>query len=277
MKRGAWRGADIGWWGGVGLWLVVGCSATNPAFEVASTSGGSESTAGASGDSMSAGETTQTSAMSGSGGGSTGPGSSTSLDGSTGPEVCESGPLHSEDYPRCNDSLCSDGADCIESSSPEPVEYDLSVCAPSCLEDCDCPAPAQAQAQPRCDEGRCALDCSDDQPCPGAMVCDEGLCLRVDAYGPCGNSCLSGYCFGFVEMGMFTDYVCPVVDCLDEGGVPDSAVCPPPPDGNAVPLCFEPQEPPELQGTGWCVLRCAGGETCPQGMECIGNDCLHPA
>jgi len=274
MKHGVGRRSAIGWWSGAGLWLAVGCSATNPAYDVVSTSGGSGGTAGGSSDSaMTAAETAQTSAMSGSAESGTGPGSGTSLDGSTGPEVCESAPLHPEDYPRCNEGLC-EGADCIEFDSPEPVEYVLSACATSCVEDCDCPAPSADRAQPSCDEGLCALDCSDGRPCPGSMVCAEGLCLRVDAYGPCGGSCLSGYCFGFVEMGMFTDWVCPVVDCLD-GEIPDDDLCPPPPDGNAIPRCFEPQNPPKLQGTGWCVLTCPGGETCPEGMECLDGDCLH--
>lgn len=280
MKHGAGGGANIGWWSGVGVWLVVGCTVTNPAYDALSTeggSGGSGGTAGASSDSAtSIGETGPTSAMSGSAEGGTGSESGTSLDGSTGPEVCESAPLHPEDYQRCDDGMCNGGDACIEADSPEPVEYMLSACAPSCFDDCDCPAPPQDRAQPSCDDGRCALDCS-ERPCPGNMVCADGQCLRADAYGPCGESCLSGYCFGFVDgMGMFTDWICPVTDCLDEGGVPDGARCPPPSEGDAVPQCFEPQNPPELAGTGWCVLTCTPMQTCPLGMECVEGDCLHP-
>ncbi len=261
----------------MGLWLLGACTAANGAFDSGSTGETSEAMAEVSTDTaITTSDAERSTTLGGPVGSSTGPDSSTDPDSGTGPDACQSPPIRPHDYPGCNDGTC-DGADCIQVEPTGPVEFGMSVCATSCVDDCDCPAPPDGRAQPRCERGRCMLSCADGRSCPGSLVCTDGMCLRISAYGPCDDSCLSGFCFGFGdENGRFTDWVCPAVDCM-EGGVPNDALCPPPPAGNAVPRCFEPQFPVDLQGTGWCVITCEGGETCPEGMSCVQGDCVHPA
>ncbi len=271
MRRVSGR-RRAGWRCGAGMGLLVGCTSPNAAFELGTSGQTAQETTEASSHSpITSADTPQTT----SGGDSTGLTAGADRGSSTGLAPCLSPPIEPQDYPRCNEGMC-DGADCIEFQPPGPVEFVMSACAVSCVEDCDCPAPPRGQAQPRCDAGSCVLGCADGRACPGSMVCADDLCLRVDAYGQCDDSCLSGFCFGFGDArGRFTDWVCPAVDCLT-AGMPDDALCPPPPDGNAVPRCFEPQFPVDLQGTGWCVLSCEAGETCPEGTHCVQGDCVHP-
>ncbi len=64
------------------------------------------------------------------------------------------------------------------------------------------------------------------------------------------------------------DYnVCGVGDC-----VADCDCFAPPGSGDAVPLCL----PLFADGGKACVLYCANGQTCPDGMECVAGTCYWP-
>ena len=80
------------------------------------------------------------------------------------------------------------------------------------------------------------------------------------AWGACqsGSDCPDGYtCRGAnTGPGSYCSARC-------QGSASD---CPPPPSGNAVPMC-------QFQGPlGFnCILTCGNGETCPDGMNCSGS------
>lgn len=81
--------------------------------------------------------------------------------------------------------------------------------------------------------------------------------MEEPAYPPCMNMdppCPDPYdhCYGFVGP-MFS--VCSQM-CVDD------AECPQPASGDAPAVCAGP-------GGDECVLDCGGGETCPDGMECV--------
>lgn len=61
--------------------------------------------------------------------------------------------------------------------------------------------------------------------------------------------------------------VCFISDCVD------ACDCfAPPADGTAVVTCG-----PILEGGGnGCFLDCSAGQTCPAGMQCLGQACFHP-
>lgn len=258
------------WIAAMSIGAMVGCSRPNPAFDPVQKDTDSTSTTTGDGTTDPAASTSTSTSTT-----DVDPGDgpdTLGMDGTTSSGECVSPPARPSDYRAC--SLGCQGGVCLDEPAPGPVEYDLSVCTSACAEDCDCPLPANGTADPVCTRDGCVLDCSEGRSCPDGMLCEEQseLCFRADAYGPCGPGCPSGYCFLIQGVGN----VCPAVTCL-EGQLELDELCPPPANGDAVPVCFEPQSPPELQGEGWCVLDCFGGRMCPQGMFCENGSCFHPS
>lgn len=263
--------------------LATACTRDNPAFDGGSGDGTGQGTLDGTDAPLttdvldsaftSAGESgkAETIADTGSVDGTTTTGTTTgpSTGTSTGPIDCPPPAVDLEGYGRCDGCM---GA-CLEQQSSPPIVFDASVCAVECQDACDCPGPPSGTAVPACGELGCVLDCSAGDVCPTGMVClgETGQCMWSHAYGPCDASCIAGYCL-FVPM---VGGVCPVLDCMVEETL-DPSLCPPPPGGNATPICFEPQMPPELQGQGWCVLDCSEGRACPPGMQCTSGACIHP-
>lgn len=91
---------------------------------------------------------------------------------------------------------------------------------------------------------------------------DNGLCNWV------GSGAATGF-IGCLNSGEQDGAnVCMISGCKD-----DCDCFAAPATGDATVVCRE-----TLEGGGTaCVLDCAAGQTCPDGMECIGNACFHPA
>jgi hypothetical protein len=247
--------------------LASACTRDNPAFDGGSGDGTGKGTLDGTDGSLTTG--TLDSAFTGAG--ESGDAETTgSVDGTTttGPIDCRPPPDDAVGYGRCDGCV----GNCLQQQSGPPIIFDASVCATECQGECDCPAPDSGMAVPVCERG-CVLECGEEQACPTGMVClgELGRCMWSHAYGPCNDSCIAGYCLLVPMVGG----VCPVLDCM-VGGKLDPSLCPSPSSGNATPICFEPQEPAELQGQGWCVLDCSEEQACPLGMQCSGGTCIHP-
>lgn len=85
-----------------------------------------------------------------------------------------------------------------------------------------------------------------------------------DTYPWCSES-NEAYCLDGGLAGYFNDITCES-GCLCQAPCMDDGDCSQPPTGTAVPECVE--EPYGLGSPTSCLLRCGGGETCPDGMTC---------
>ncbi len=149
-------------------------------------------------------------------------------------------------------SCCTEYCDLLDGdpACTNPAHVCLSVFAPA-------PAPAGQEHV-----GYCALPSADPCLVPGACPppgIDDTLpwCSEFNDIG-CVDGGLAGYGDGMACEG---GCLC-AVDC--EG--PGAGNCPVPPTGTATPECV--QEPFGPGSPTSCMLSCAGGETCPDGMTC---------
>ena len=112
------------------------------------------------------------------------------------------------------------------------------------------------------DDGSGGSTDSDDGASSGDSGEDSGSAGWPEA-GPYSGPCnYSGDCEGFPEL----------VSCPQEFNFctlpcQDPSECPPPPNGDAVPVCEV------AGGFRLCLLDCSGGEECPTTMTCEGLRC----
>lgn len=105
------------------------------------------------------------------------------------------------------------------------------------------------------DDGCMSHAAGDWNACKDGLLTMNSLCMWQANGGNGDVTCLQPSSGG--------GNVCSVVGCVD--------VCDcyaPPATGNAVPVCA-----PVLADGNACVLNCAGGQTCPDGMGCKSGYC----
>ncbi|MBX7077703.1 MAG: choice-of-anchor J domain-containing protein [Nannocystaceae bacterium] len=173
-----------------------------------------------------------------------------------------------------NTACMSDAGQCLVDNTGTPT---AGACFFTCTETCDCPQPpAGFEAQVTCSDltgegdNDCYIDCGGGGDCPDGMYCFAGtLCFwgeepqGVGPYGDCVNPqamCDGGVC-------IVDDTMNPTVGVCGENCT-DATDCSAAPGGTAPPACID------LSGMGdnFCVLDCSGGEMCPDGMICVGNN-----
>ena len=169
-----------------------------------------------------------------------------------------------------------------------PVPADLSgfdggACsAGPCDDAADCGVPATGTATVVCTDlvpaagNECALDCTAGV-CPDGMTChaDFDLCYfqaAIPHYGACiqpgAGACAGpgGICLSNGDAMTATLSLC-TINCTVPGDCPATTF----PGGDAPPVCLDIGVGPT------CELSCAGGETCPTGMDCVGASfCAFP-
>ena len=144
-------------------------------------------------------------------------------------------------------------------AAPDDTTSGSSGPPPGCLNPEDCPA------NETCNEGTC------ESVCPGgwAAAGNYAYCLDewggFDVSGSCGGDAPAHRCLSANDP--INGVSCSVQNC--------STVCDcpaPPPTGDALVACgaFEAEGPAD------CFLDCSGGRTCPDGMECNDDVCMHP-
>lgn len=171
---------------------------------------------------------------------------------------------------------CADGGVCLTAPSG-------GVCSASCANVGECqPGPVTGNAGISCSDvtgdmmPECWLDCSAGQTCADGMECFGGfVCIwpnapdPVPGYGACalpGSGCPTGE-------------VClddPAWEVCSQGGCAVAADCDfvPPATGTAPVACGDPEA---MGGANTCYLDCSAGQTCPDGMACIGSSlCAWP-
>lgn len=187
-------------------------------------------------------------------------------------------------YDPCFDEDCPAGSICLVDSVANPT---VSWCALSdCMDECDCPlAPEGFEAS--CDEllqgepNLCSIACGAGGACPEGMECFQNIaCVWPDDgppppdppphYGDCLNN--GGVCdmaMGQVCVSDGATYGwCAILDCADA-----MACEPPPATGDAPVECI----PVNMGMNTVCALDCSMGQTCPDGMFCLGDDvCAWP-
>ncbi|MEM9463619.1 MAG: choice-of-anchor J domain-containing protein [Myxococcota bacterium] len=146
------------------------------------------------------------------------------------------------------------------------------ICDPPCADDECCvgdpgqPGTCFGQMEPTCSPA-----CSNTEVCQypdGVDACDglPGECVSCGTdpggYDPCADvSCPDGsVCI--TDDPMLPSYAI----CAPQGCGEDQCACPLPDSGTAPNACGELGGD---DGGGSCFLDCTGGETCPEGMECI--------
>lgn len=91
------------------------------------------------------------------------------------------------------------------------------------------------------------------------------------AYPPCAGMCPPGTtCITADPPNDSLDYC--AMTCSPPG---DPSGCPPPPDGDAVPICIDVADMMGQNTQSYCVLDCSAGQTCPAGMQCIVDSDVH--
>ncbi len=199
-------------------------------------------------------------------------------------EVCEdsvcvvpsSGP-----YGDCvNGQQCEEGLDCISDEGQT-----IGWCGVlECASDDECQPPATGDAPAVCapindTTDACMLDCSAGQGCPSGMFClGESICVwpvELPGFGVGYGDCVDNpvETCGAGTTCLVDDVVEPSVGVCSHVGCVDVAQCPSaPPTGDAVVTCGNLTGEAET-----CYLDCAGGETCPDGMECFADTlCMWP-
>lgn len=176
--------------------------------------------------------------------------------------------------------FCDEEGYCVVDVIADPAK---GICSPPCMNNAECDSPASGDATPVCAPlnnqiSACLLDCSSGQTCPTGMLCDpiHSICTwgldGLPTYGECLDETevceLGGGCI--VSPSMDPTHSSCATPCAAQGE------CFPAPEGDAVPTCFD------LGAIGpHCLLDCTTGETCPTGMDCIGDGqgtsvCLWP-
>lgn len=240
------------------------------------------------------------------GSGSTAPGTTVELDGTTSGEGCNP-PCAADETcmlgtcvptsdsttgpPACNDvpgnyAVCLGPGNAVDTSACDGANNCLTagnpviagVCSVTpCADTCDCPAaPATGTAPIACDaitggpEQFCYLDCSGGQTCPTGMVCfGEVACVWP---GEGADGVPYGDCFNGGPSTCGLDGVCLNDDVMAPSvGVcsqpcAGAGSCPPSPGGSALVTC----EDLTGEGASECFLDCTFG-SCPAGMTCFGG------
>lgn len=172
-------------------------------------------------------------------------------------------------------TLCEMGSICV--SGP-----DVTACAlQDCSDVCECPvAPETGDAPVTCEDvtadmvNDCYLDCSGGETCPDSMICFGGfVCVHPvgdpppeePLWGDCGNGavCETGsFCITAPD-GTWCSAACAdITDCEPVPGTGDAPAACADVTGDMMPEC---------------ILSCMGGETCPDGMICFGDQvCVWP-
>jgi hypothetical protein len=106
--------------------------------------------------------------------------------------------------------------------------------------------------------------CVSDANCDQAMsgFCFKSQCYLPGQYSPCrssGTICPTGTYAAKITSVTPQACICAPL-CNATSG------CPTAPSGNPMMLCTN-----NGAAINYCLLRCAGGETCPLGMTCVSN------
>lgn len=177
----------------------------------------------------------------------------------------------------------NDGPTCEMATCVTDPDMTLGWCAEACADandDASCSAAPKGTATPDCidisgmGDFFCALNCEDGE-CPAGMTCLGGnlpICIwepmevptvPAPAYGDCANNpdatCLAEETCLEDDGGAVCTETCTMAsDC---GDAPET--------GDAVVACDD------LGAGDTCYLDCSGGQTCPDGMECLGDSYCH--
>jgi hypothetical protein len=101
----------------------------------------------------------------------------------------------------------------------------------------------------------------------GAFIAeeDQGGGGGGGAYEPCPDgNCTTGTCLNGDPPNDNKSFCAP--NCSPAG---DPSGCPPPPSGDAPPMCIDVGDEQGGNVQSFCALDCSGGQTCPTGMTCV--------
>ncbi len=195
-----------------------------------------------------------------------------------------------EGYGDCINQVPLDGCLSYETCLfDDPLAPSVGVCGYiDCGVPSDCPvAPPGGTAPVSCIDvtgdflGDCFINCANGDTCPTGMSCSLGFLCAWDpdpaipqvGYGDCLNNGAGVACWAD-EACLSDNPAAPTVAACSEGPCNVAADCRDAPPGGTAPVTCA-----DVTGdlVGECYLDCAGGGTCPTGMQCFGGFvCLWP-